>query len=213
MFKKLSAFLFTLALVACVIAPAQAQNTLALYGDTGQGLSRHINVSTGVAFDVVAVMKIGEQTNAAEFVMTELRVLFPGVLSTGTTKLNNALDLGNNGLGEYLLAFLMCVPVSSSLEPVRVQYLDFQGLLPNDIVLGLRGFQPGDTRPSTFNGEPGFVDCAEGKFPLSLEPWVDFDIIDPTKLVTVDSADGVMAINSDVIPNEVSSMGSLKSRF
>ena len=212
MFKKLSASVLTLALVASVIAPAQAQDTIGLYGDTTGGLQRYMT-TTGNPFDIVAVMKTANPTSAAEFIMTELLVLFPGVFKLSTIKVNNTpLDLGNNAVGEYLMAFAGCFG-AGTLEVVRVNYGDFGLAILPDTILSLRGFGPGDSQPSTFNGAMGYIDCSDAKFTMVPEPWVDFNIIDPTADPNTDTADGVVVLNADFTPNEVTSVGTLKSRF
>jgi hypothetical protein len=147
-------------LLVLLAGPARAQlpATVGLFGDTGSGLSRTIDPVPGVPFDVVAYVPEVLVMAAAEFVMTELAVEYPGVFKLSTRKINDTtLDLGDNARGEYLMAFGTCV--RQPFEIVRVTYLDVGGFIPSDVALSLRGFQPGDTRPSTFNGEPGFIDC------------------------------------------------------
>ena len=147
-----------LVLSVLVAGAAQGQGTIGLYGDTGSGLSRTIDPVAGTPFDIVAVMEEVLIISAAEFVMTELAVEYPGILKIGTQKINNTpLDLGDNAIGEYLMAFGACFWDPS--EIVRVTYLDITGIIPSDAVLKLRGFEPGDSQPSTFNGRPGFIDC------------------------------------------------------
>jgi hypothetical protein len=148
-----------LILSVLVAGAAQAQGTIGLYGDTGSGLSRTIDPIFVTPFDIVASMEDVLIGSGAEFVMTELSMEYPGILKIGTRKINNTpLDLGDNARGEYLIAFGDCFWAPT--EIVRVTYLDVAGALPPDIVLRLRGFQPGDSQPSTFNGRPGFIDCA-----------------------------------------------------
>ena len=72
---------------------------------------------------------------------------------------------------------------------------------------------PGDTQPSSFSGDMGYVDCSDTKWTMAPEPWTDFDIIDPTKDPDTDSADGVLVLNALLVPNELTSVGTLKSRF
>jgi hypothetical protein len=213
MFKKLSASVLTLALVACVVAPALAQDTIGLYGDIGAGLSRHINTTPGTPFDLVVITKTSNGGTAAEFIMTELLVVTPGVFKLDTKRVNGTtLDLGDNALGEYIIAYQICVGAGLT-EVVRVQYGDFGGDIGNDVVLSLRGFGPGDTQPSTFDGEPGYVDCALLTHVLVPEPWEDFETHDPTKDPNTDSADGVLVLNADIIPTDSTSVGELKARF
>lgn len=215
MIKKLSASLFALALVASVFAPAQAQDWIAIYGDTGSGLSRAINTTPGVPFDIVVQNQTDNTSAAAEFVIDDVKVLFPSVFRLSITKVNNTpLDLGDNTVGEYLIAYGVCLS-AGTVEIVRINYGDFGGAITNDVVLGIRGLQPGDSRPSSFNGSTGYVDCTNAKHPMTLEPFPAPDVIgvDPTKLVGVDSGDGVCVLNADVTPNETASVGTLKGRF
>jgi hypothetical protein len=215
MFKKLSASIFALALVAGVFAPAQAQDTIGIFFDdgVGGGLSRF--GTTGAApFNIAVFTATDEPSSAAEFVITELRVLFPGVFALATTKINNTpLDLGKNEVGEYLMAYAGCVPAGVA-EIVRVQYGDFSGLIGNDVILQIRGFQPGDSQGSTFGGEMGYIDCNDTGHLLSPEPWPSDTNIDPTKGPNgVASGDGVCVLNADTVPNELDSVSSLKARF
>ena len=90
-----------LVLSVLVAGAAQGQGTIGLYGDTGSGLSRTIDPVAGTPFDIVAVMEEVLIISAAEFVMTELAVEYPGILKIGTQKINNTpLDLGDNAIGE-----------------------------------------------------------------------------------------------------------------
>jgi hypothetical protein len=154
--KTLASVLILSVLVA---GAAQAEGTIGLYGDTGSGLSRTMDSMILTPFDVVALMEDVLIGAGAEFVMTELATEYPGVLKIGTQKINNTpLDLGDNARGEYLIAFGECIWAPT--EIVRVTYLDVGGFIPGDVVLQLRGFEPGDSQPSTFNGRAGFIDCA-----------------------------------------------------
>ena len=67
MFKKLSASIFALALVAGVFAPAQAQDTIGLYlDDAVEGLRRFGNLTPGTPFDIKVITKTDESSCAAE---------------------------------------------------------------------------------------------------------------------------------------------------
>ena len=215
MFKKLSASIFALALVAGVFAPAQAQDTIAIHFDDGLGGGVQRFGNTGATpFNIVVITETSENSSAAEFVISELRVLFPGVFALATTKINNTpLDLGNNAIGEYVLAYTGCVP-SGVAEIVRIQYGDFSGLITNDVILQIRGLQPGDSVESTFGGEMGYIDCVDQGRTLSPAPWPSGTNIDPTKGPSgVPSGDGVCVLNADTVPNESDSVSSLKARF
>jgi hypothetical protein len=144
----------------CLVGPAQGFWTgrIGLYGDTGSGLSRTIEPAIGIPFDIVANVDEVLVMAAAEFVMTDLAMEYPGVFKLATFKVNNTpLDLGDNARGEYVLAFGSCV--RENFEAVRVTYLDIGGFVGSDAVLSLRGFEPGDSQPSSFNGRMGFIDC------------------------------------------------------
>ena len=180
------------ALLALASEPAGAQGTISLYGDTGGGLYRAIEVSSS-PFDIVVLMKSDTQSSGAEFVMTELIVEFPSVFKLATTKVNDTtLDLGDNALGEYMIDFGGCIE-AGELEIVRVQYLDLGWAIPEDTVLYLRGFKPGDTQPSRFEGQTGYVDCTGTEHALQLEPWGG--PCDPVVASWIESSDGAIALN------------------
>jgi hypothetical protein len=149
-----------LILMLCLVGPAQGFWTgrIGLYGDTGSGLSRTIEPAIGIPFDIVANVDEVLVMAAAEFVMTDLAMEYPGVFKLATFKVNNTpLDPGDNARGEYVLAFGGCV--RENFEAVRVTYLDIGGFVGSDAVLSLRGFEAGDTQPSSFNNRMGFIDC------------------------------------------------------
>ena len=214
MFKKLSASVLALALVAGVFAPAQAQ-TLGLYLDNGGELERFGDVTQTAQFDIVVLTDIPETSCLVEFVMTEIAIEVPGVFKTGTVKINDTtLELGDNSLGEYITAYgLPCAPAGLT-EVIRVTYGQFQGSVGNDFIVVPRGFGPGDTQPSSFDGDMGYVDSSDVKVKLAGEPWPGDVGIDPTKGPTaVASGDGVCVLNALATPNEATSMTSLKARF
>jgi hypothetical protein len=148
-----------------------------------------------------------------EFVVTELTTTVPGLLSLGTTKYNSALDVGDNANGEYILGLRGCFP-AGEIPYVRRNYGDYQGVLGNDVIVKVRGLQPGDSQPSTFDGQCGYSTCDNQPKILALEPWpASLDYIDPTKDIDTDSADGVCVLNALIVPNETSSIGQMKARF
>jgi hypothetical protein len=161
--KKMIAFAMVALLALPVAATAQ---TMAISADQGGTLTQVFDTPVGTPFNIVVWGSTGGRDVAAsEFVASELLLLYPGVFKLGTVKINNTtLDLGDNSLGEYILAFGACFPPSDTLEMVRVQYGDFSGIIGSDVVMSLRGFQPGDTRPSSFNGSVGYVDCQDVKY-------------------------------------------------
>jgi hypothetical protein len=173
--------------------------------------SQVLDVGFGQTFDlVVSLDSGGDGSTAAEFVMTELLLIAPGVFKLSTLKINGTtLDLGDNSLGEYLLAFGSCVPGSAPVEMVRVNYGAFQGIPGTDTVITLRGFQPGDTRPSSFNGELGWIDCADNGFTAALGG------TDGGFSGGADFPDGACILNPtpEVVDNEAGTVGQLKARF
>ena len=200
-----------LAMVTAGTAPARAQDTIALYGDVYGWLSRLMQTSSN-PFEIVAVMKAANPSSAAEFVMDDLVVLFPGVFKLSTVKVNNTpLDEGDNSVGEYAMVFDGCVG-AGAVEVLRVQYGDFGSVISADVVLSMRGLQPGDSQPSSFGGDMGYVDCVDAKHALAGEPWADFDIYDPTWRPDIDSADGVLVLNPEVAVRK-SSIGMLKALY
>lgn len=182
-------------------------------GVTGSGLDSQVLETAGPQFDlIVRLDSAGEPSSAAEFVVTELLVEVPGIFKLSTVKINNTpLDLGDNSKGEYILAFGGCEP-AGVLELVRVGYGDFGGALgPNsDFVVSLRGFEAGDSQPSSFAGELGFVDCADNKYPVALGG-ADGGVTGSGVVF----ADGAMVINATplAVPTDAGTMGQLKARF
>ena len=210
--KKMIAF----ALVALLALPALAfgQTMQVTGGVTGSGSDSQVLELAGPQFDlVVRLDPAGQASSAAEFVMTELLVEIPGIFKLSTVKvLNTPLDLGDNTKGEYILAFGDCIPVGGLVELVRVGYGDFGGALtPNsDFVVSLRGFEAGDSQPSSFNGELGFVDCGDVKYTCALGG-TDGGVTGSG----VTFPDGGMVIQGTplVVPTETGTMGQLKARF
>jgi hypothetical protein len=217
MFKKLSSVLLVLVGIGCVIAPAQAQDTIGLYADFGEGgeLSRSIIVKPGTPFDVVVVTSTDHESSAIEFIMTELVWIYSGVFKVSTTKVNDTLmDLGDNDVGEYLVAYGGCVDAGTT-EIVRVRYANVRQPIGPNVVLSLRGFGPGDNWPSSFGGQIGYADCDMSKFVLTPEPWDDSSNVDPTRISGLESTDGILVLNPEglSVPAAARSMGTLKSQF
>ncbi|RKZ13516.1 hypothetical protein DRQ53_13195 [bacterium] len=188
--------------------------TIAVSADSAGIMVPTFNSTPGVPFDIVVWMdnELFEDGNAAEFVVTDVRVLYPSVFKLGTIKINNTtLDLGDNNVGEYLLSFGGCLTGGPLLELVRVTFGDFGGAIPpfaNDN-LTLRGFQFGDSRPSSFGGEPGVVSCDSQKHVLEIGGMRFGSTQD------VPFAAGTMVLNpgEPVVDNDTASFGALKSRF
>ena len=157
--------------VLLIAAPAAAQPTFAVWADAGGVLVNDFDVLNPVFEVVVTLDSDGHQSAGAEWVMTDLREAIPGIfLLSQTSSLGNPCGimgedcLGPDGLGEYTLAFWHCEDEGDRVELLRIQYGAFGEQIDADRVLTIRGFQPGDTRPSSFGGAPGIVDCADQKF-------------------------------------------------
>jgi hypothetical protein len=206
--KKMISF----ALVALLALPAMAfAQTMYVQADVPGGAGQAaLDVGFGATFDLIVYLDAGGESSAAEFVMTELLLIAPGVFKLNTTKINNTqLDLGDNALGEYLMAFGSCV-TPFPVEMVRVNYGGFQGIPATDTVITLRGFQPGDTQPSSFAGELGFIDCNDNAIVAQLGGTdggrTGSGVVFP---------DGTCVLNPtpEVVDNEAGTVGQLKARF
>ena len=206
--KKMVAF----AAVALLALPALAfAQTLSIGAGPVAGPPTPVfDIGQGAQFDVVVTMNAGGAAAAAEFVATELLIVAPGVFKLGTAKINNTpLDLGDNALGEYILSFSGCVN-PGLIQLVRVTYGTFGGPVPVDTVLRLRGLQPGDSQPSSFNGQLGYVDCTDVKFTAALGG-TDGGITG-SGIIFPDGG-GVINGTPLVVDNDAGSMGQLKARF
>ena len=197
-----------LAIVTILAVPAMAfaQNMHVLAGLQGAPPSNVADVPA--PFDVFVMLDAGtSDASAAEFVVSELRVLVPGVFQIGEVKINNTpLDVGNNDVGEYVMSFSGCFG-PGLLELVKKSYF---GTIPADTVLELRGLQDGDSQPSTFDGELGFIDCANVGFAVSMGG-TDGGVTG----AGVEFPDGSCVLNptQDVVDNEAGSVSALKGRF
>ncbi len=153
-------------LLILLICPAAASaQTMAVSVDPDRTpgdapLVQVFDTVVSVAFDVVVWLDTaGHDGQAAEFVVTDLAELVPGVIKLSTVTIGNPIDLELPVPGEFALVYGECVAANSQLELARITYVDFTDVLGLDQVMTVRGFQPGDTRPSTFDGQPGFIDC------------------------------------------------------
>jgi len=157
-----------LAALVTIAAPAAAQPTFAIWVDQGGVLANDHDVINPRFEVVVTLDSDGHESSAAEWVMTDLLVVSPGVFLLRQWS-NLGLPCGimgedcldNHNYGEYSFPFTACVPTGERVELLRIDYGAFGGPMGNDIVLMLRGFEPGDSRPSHFGGAPGIVDCAD----------------------------------------------------
>ena len=190
-------------LIMLVARPAAAGPTMALWGDDGSGLSPDLAPRTGVPFDVVVTLDSdGQSVAAAEFVISDLRNVFPGVFAVATKKINDTpLDLGQNDLGEYIIALGGCEPSGRQIELVRITYADYSGAIgAQSALLTIRGFEAGDTQPSSFGGFPGIVNCRDpgDKFVAEMGGHEN---------------EGALCVNCFEPPANDASMGELKSKF
>lgn len=216
MHAKTKMIALILAAGSLLAGSAQAQDTIGIYADFGEGLAPSVITKPGTPFDVVVVAHTDESSAAMEFVMTELIHLYAGVFKLKTDKINNTpLDLGDNQMGEYLMAYRPC-PGPGPTEMVRIRYYDLEGEIGENVVLQLRGFQPGDSKPSTFDGQPGYVTCEsyEARVLTGVE-WDDSSGIDPMLIPGVESTDGIVVLNpvGISVAGEFTSVGAIKSRF
>jgi hypothetical protein len=206
--KKLLSATLAVALVFGA-AGATAQTMAISAGAPGIQVAETI---PGTPFDVVVWGDTGTSDSAAaEFVATELLQVTPGVFKLATVKINNTtLDLGDNALGEYILAFAACFLPDPQLELVRVTYGDFSGVVGADVVMTLRGLQPGDSRPSSFNGSVGFVDCQDVKYSATVGG-VDGGVTGSGVVFP----DGGLVLNPTpiAVDNDATSFGQVKARF
>ena len=149
---------------------AVAGATITVSADDAGELVQFYDTPVGAPFELVVWLDTdGHTASAAEFVMTELTQLVPGVLKLSVSRINApTVDLGDNSRGEYLFPFGPtedhCVEPSAQLEIVRVEYLDNTGAIGRGVIVSLRGLQPGDTVPSSFDGEPGFATCDQSLY-------------------------------------------------
>ena len=158
-----------------ISTPAAAQTISLAVEDQGVYV-RSFDVEVGEQFAVVTLIDTaGHDIAYAEWVQTALTVQFPGVfllerqqpLCPCGCELLLSLD-PCGGPGEFHLDSWECVAPSEDLVVARNRYLDVAGVIPSDAVLEVRGFEPGDSIPSGFNGSPGFFDCDYASYPMVL---------------------------------------------
>ena len=203
-------------LVLLICPSAVSAQTMAVSVDPdrtvgGSPFVQVFDVTVSVGFDVVVWLdSAGSDGQFAEFVVTDLQKLVPGVFKLGTVAIGNPIDLEFREPGEFKLAYGECVVAASQLELVRITYADFGGVLGLDRVMTVRGFGPGDTEASIFGGAPGFVDCNDINIPCSMGG--------TTGGVTGSGAifpPGGLVLNATplVVPNAEGSFGQLKAWF
>lgn len=216
--KPIRWILATMLLAVCwANAPALATDTISLYADFGgdEELARTLFTKPGTPFDVVVVTDTSHGGTGIEFIMTDLVSRYAGVFKVSTTVVNGSnLNIGNPDLGEYVLAYRACIETPQT-EVLRVRYHDVGGTLGDNVVLSLRGFGPGDSVPSTFSGQMGYVDCMIQGRVLEPAPWEPVAGFDPLLLPEVTSSDGILVLNpvNNKVAAATASMSTLKSRF
>lgn len=172
-----------------------------------------MDVDLSTQFDVVVLLNSEDSPSAAaEFVLTDLLELAPGVFRLGVTGFIpwwcDPVECPDNG--EWLLAFQQCVPAGNGIELLRFTYGTFGGPVPPDTVIELRGLLPGDSVPSTFDGSPGIVDCDDNGFAgrMGGHPggFTETGVVFP---------DGSLGLNLTlpVVSANAGSWGALKSRY
>lgn len=211
MYRELSILVSLLLFTTGSMATAQTMSLAMLDGGT---YTRSFDVVTNEPFTVATLLDTdGHEASAAEWVQTELIVVVPGVFRLGgvrTCQLCLDLDIPPDN-GEYVFAFGACLPPAEQLEVIQVTYGDFSGVMPDDLVLTIRGLQPGDNQPSSFDGSPGFVDCDLTKFPA---PMGGGDAWETGSGVVVPS--GALVLNPTpplVIGDENQPISCLKARY
>ena len=200
--------------------PAFGQDTIAVYGDTGEGIARTLTTPTGwELFDLVVVVNADEGVRALEFKITELTASYPGVIKLppeipgDSPRTNSQIDLGH-----YVIAFDYfggtCLE-PGAIEVLRLSYMDLDGVIGRNFVITPGPLQPGDETPPSCSGTMCSFGCPWVEYALAGAPWEDVDVIDPLWIPGVESSDGVLVLNPDpmAVSGEPSSLGCLKARF
>jgi hypothetical protein len=161
--------LFFAAALAAITATAANSQTMSIVVDDQGVHTRAFSSVFGEPFDVVTLLDTGGvSATAAEWVQTELTDPPVGYFRLGTVRLGNPDCWWCDHPSENVDNFGQCYPGGEPLEVLRITYGNFQGTPANDIVLTLRGFQPGDSQPSSIDGHPGFLDCDFEAHPVTL---------------------------------------------
>lgn len=204
-----------LVLSCALLLPLTASaQTMSIHIDAGGGLVRYHDVLPSSQFDVVTKVDLnGEDLRGVEWVQTAVEVVAPGVFKLTETLLCPIiiLDLDLRVPGEYVFG-CPCATGAPDLELARIGYGAFGGPVPMDTVLQIRGFQPGDSVPSTFGGEPGFVDCDDNLVPA---PMGGSEALITGSGVVVPPGASVLNPTppEPIIPNEKLSFTQVKGRY
>lgn len=150
-----------LVIVLMLAAPSAAEPLFAVVTGEPGAYSSFLQVGNGAQFDVVALLDSdGHQTQAVEFYLEDLIVNRRGVFKLNTDLIGiPPIDLGDRPVGEYVFSYGMCAEAGAEIELVRITYGIFQGDVPGNTTLSIRGLQEGDSSPSSFDGAPGVIDC------------------------------------------------------
>ena len=215
MVRRLASASLAFLVAGLVATPSIADPVFEVMGahtDNPEVLMPIMDVAPGSQFDVVVLLNSEDSPSAAaEFVLTELHLVLPGVFRLATeTPAGTPIHLSIDPPGEYILAFRGCQPASSDFELLRASYGAFGAAIPPDTVIELRGLLPGDSVVSSFGGHPGIADCEDNRFAgrMGGHPggYSDSGVVFP---------DGSLALNMTmpVVPAETHSWSSLKSRY
>jgi hypothetical protein len=208
----MKSFVVILCLSLTIPSPAAAQ-TMALYVDAGGTLTREHDVLPVTPFDVLTTLDSGgHDVSAIEWVQTDLVEEYPGMVRLNATTISCSIDLAIEPPGEFVLWVCGgCAPASEQLELARLTYMDLAASLGSDVVMTIRGFGPGDTYPSSFDGSPGFLDCSQAGFTAIMqggEAWLTG--------AGVEVPSGALVLNPTpplVVGNGSGSFSLLKSTF
>jgi hypothetical protein len=174
------------------MAPAAlALDTIGAYVDVGTGIQRYGDTPIGIPFDIVVMQREELSAGATEFSITELALVAPGVFKLNVRRANDSqLDLGNNNIGEYIIAYAGCPYFD--FELLRVTYLDLSGFIQDNVILGVGGNIEATSGCSGAARSPCYAACGRGGL-YSLYP-------EPPALVT---GSGLYVPDGSVILNPV----------
>lgn len=210
----------TAILILCVAtSPVAAADSIGLYVNQGRQMgtgtesTRFLDLSQFYPFDIDVYVEVSNQLGGIEFVMDDLVYTVPGVFRLRAERLDQyysyyPLDVGDSEHGEYIITWSRC-DRSGHLRVLQVEYLDLNGLIGPDTVVGVRGLQEGGTQPSRFDGRPGYVDCDGVLRELVPEPWSELGMPDRGDLA------GAAVLNPTWMPIPVTgaSLSALKARY
>lgn len=199
----------TLFLLLPVQAPAQ---TIAISGVEGGNLVQEFYPPIGSVFELsVWIDPDGLGSQAVEFAYTDLPVLAPGLIQVHLNTITPIIILPSPCFeGACSFPFGQCIDPVVPLEVARIGYLDVSGVIGNDTVVSVRGLQPGDEWPSSFDGAPGFVDCDDNPVPLTRGGTTGGRT---GAGVVFEAGEAVLNPTQDVVPVEPQRFSRLKARW